>query len=126
MAARVTPIPLRLNPEIEFEAELRAQYDAKPRARRQEFLRQLLRLGWEVTKQMQQEGNSAASLAAFVPRAAVNTAPTTAAPVVAAPARSRPALVAAAGVEAPTASSGVVAEPEDSSKALKGFFGEGQ
>lgn len=41
----ISVIPLRLDSDIEFEQRVRALYDAKPRARRQEWLRRLLLLG---------------------------------------------------------------------------------
>ena len=114
METRVKPIPLRLNPDIEFEAALREQYDARPRARRQEFLRQILRLGWDAWLQGATPG-----AAATAPRVAVQPAMPAAAPgAAAASAAATPTRVSA---PAPAA------EPiGESSKALRGFFGEAQ
>lgn len=110
MATRVKPIPLRLNPDIEFEAALRVQYDARPRARRQEFLRQILRLGWDAW----QQGMPPAAPAP-APQLAAREVKQAAAPL---PAAAQPAPVPASAAPAP-------AEPiGESSKALKGFFGE--
>jgi len=112
MAPRVKPIPLRLNPDIEFEAALREQYEARPRARRQEFLRQILRLGWEVWQQgVTQNAASRAPRVAEQPAARISTSTDSAASVAAAPA---PAITAVPAVE----------PVGESSKALRGFFGE--
>jgi len=110
MATRVKPVPLRLNPDIEFEAALREQYDARPRPRRQEFLRQILSLGWDAWKQ-----GRTPNAAARTPRATAPVAAPVAAPV------SEPVAPARAPAAAPAA--GLIGE---SSKALKGFFGEAQ
>ena len=41
----VDPIPLRLDPSVRFEGRVLAQYKALPRTRRQQWLREILRLG---------------------------------------------------------------------------------
>jgi hypothetical protein len=108
----ISVIPLRLDSDIEFERRMRTLYDSKPRARRQEWLRQVLQMGLAAV-----EGG-------LVPAAAVASA--NAPEPVAAPRPAQQGAVPAARLEsAPIAVVPAVAGEPESASALLGFFGSG-
>lgn len=105
MAGKI--IPLRLDQSIEFERDIQEHYRALPKTRRGEFLRNLLKEGWERLQAGGSQGPGAAPAPNLRPAPARTPTPTRA-----------PA--------APAAKTTEVAGPSvrESAGALKGLFGD--
>lgn len=125
--AKELKIVLRLNPDIPFERLLYERYEARPRSRRQEWLRAVLQAGIGVLDGY--AATPAAVAATPSPAALPAPAPESVPPAPVAPARRRAAAASAQGpaqASTPVAPADLSSEPESASAILKGggFFGE--
>ena len=107
-------IVLRLNQRIAFERDLGIQYNNMPRARRQEWIRSILRAGLAGIEGITQGAPVLAALS-YAPNAAAIEALSAPAAIKAPPA---PAAVAASAVVVKSE------KPKTKSGDLKNFFGE--